>query len=78
MYRIMLTRTKKEDYASLYQYMTTTVNGVTSPVEFETKEALDAQVDDMLNNGGYSKADFIIVWVVDYTIDAKDYSDDAP
>ena len=75
-YRIMVVKSEKENYASLYQYLTTTVDGVISPVEYATKEALDAKVEEMLNSGGYSKADFIIVNVIDYTVEAKDYSDD--
>lgn len=76
MYRIMLVKTKKDDYASLYQYLTTTVDGVVSPAEFADKEALDAKVEEMLNTEGYAKADFIIVHVIDYTIDANSYSDE--
>lgn len=76
MYRIMIAKTKAANYASFYQFLTTTIDGVVSPAEFADKEALDAKVEKMLNEDGYSKADFIIVEVVDYTIDAKDYTDD--
>lgn len=76
MYRIMITKSKKSNYESMYQFMTTTTDGVTSPLEISTKEALDAKIESMLNDGGYSKADFIVVEVVDYTIDATGYSDD--
>lgn len=76
MYRIMITKSKKSNYESLYQFMTTTTDGVTSPLEISTKEALDAKIESMLNDGGYSKSDFIVVEVVDYTIDATGYSDD--
>lgn len=76
MYRIMLVKTKKDDYASLYQFMTKTIDGVVSPAEFETKSALDTKVEAMLNDEGYAKSDFIIVQVVDYTVDATSYSDD--
>ncbi len=74
-YRFLITKSKKPDYASLYQYLTTTVDGVIYPVEIEGAEALDAQVEKMLNEQGYAKDDFLIVKVVDYTIDAKDYTD---
>lgn len=74
MYRIMMLKSKKDKYESLYQYLTTTVDGQTSPLEFETPEALDRQVEKMLSEDGYSKADFIIVQVIDYTIDAKGYT----
>lgn len=74
-YRFLITKSKKPDYASLYQYLTTTIDGVIYPVEIEGAEALDAQVEKMLNEQGYAKDDFLIVKVVDYTIDAKDYTD---
>ena len=51
----------------------TTVDGKTSPVEFDTPEALDVQVEKMLNEYGFSKSDFIVVQVIDYSIDAKGY-----
>ena len=73
MYRIMIVKSKKDDYASLYQYLTQTVNGVVTPMEFADTTALDAYVESMLN-GSYSKSDFIIVQPVEYTIDAKDYT----
>ena len=75
MYRIMIAKTKKPDYQSLYQYLTTTVDGVVSPVEFTTKEALDTYVENMLN-ADYAKSDFIVIKPVDFSIDAKDYSDE--
>lgn len=76
MYRIMMSQTKKSNYASLYQFMTTTVDGVTSPLEIATKDELDKKVEKMLNEDGYAKDDFIIVEVIDYTVDATGYSDD--
>lgn len=39
-----------------------------------TPEALDTQVEKMLNEGGFSKSDFIVVQVIDYTIDANGYT----
>lgn len=76
MYRIMIARNKAANYASLYQFLTTTTDGVISPVELADKQALDAKIEKMLNEDGYSKSDFIVVEVVDYTIDATGYSDD--
>lgn len=73
MYRIMVVKTPKDNFDSLYQYMTTTIDGHTSPVELNTKAELDAKIEDMLNNEGYAKSDFIVVQVVDYKIDATDY-----
>ena len=74
-YRFLIAKSKKPDYGSLYQYLTTTVDGVIHPVEIEGSEALDTQVEKMLNEQGYAKDDFLIVKVVEYTIDAKDYGD---
>lgn len=53
------------------------MDGVISPLELNSKEELDKRIEKMLNEDGYSKDDFIVVQVVDYTIDATSYSDDA-
>lgn len=74
MYRIMVNKAKKGSQDALYQYLTTTVDGVISPVEIEDKKTLDKKVEHMLSEEGYSKSDFLVVQVVDYTIDAKDYT----
>lgn len=76
MYRILIAKSKKENYGSLYQYLTKTVDGIVTPLEFETISALDAYVENMLSKN-YAKSDFIIIKEVDYTIDAKEYSDEA-
>ena len=79
MYRIMLVKSKRDNFASLYQWLTETVADETSgeetvrPMEFETAAALDEQVERMLNEEDYAKSDFIVVKYVDYTIDATDY-----
>ena len=77
MYRIMLVKSKRDNYASLYQWLTeeVTVDDETEikPVEFATEQELDEKVESMLNDEGYAKSDFIIVKFVDYTIDATDY-----
>ena len=78
MYRIMLCKSKRSNYESMYQFLTTTTDGVTSPAEFKTKEDLDAKIEKMLNDEDYSKNDFIIVKTIEYSVDAKDYSDDVP
>ena len=83
MYRIMIVKSKRDNYASLYQYLTTTVTDEetgeeqTVIVEFSDEAALDEQVEKMLNEDGFAKADFIIVKQVDYQIDARDYSEEA-
>jgi len=74
MYRIMLVKSKRDKFASLYQWMTeTSDDGEVAIVEFETEDELDAKVENMLNDGGYAKSDFIVVKLVNYTIDAMDY-----
>ena len=75
-YRIMLAKKKASNYGSLYQFMTTTIDSVVYPYELDTKDELDAKIEDMLESGDYSKSDFIVVEVIDYTIDATDYTDD--
>ena len=75
MYNIMLVKSKKDAGQSLYQFITTTIDGVTIPLDIASKEALDVKVEDMLNNG-YAKSDFIIVRVIDYELSAGPYSDD--
>ena len=75
MYRIMLVKSKKDNDQSLYQFLTTTIDGVTSVLEIEEREELDERVEAMLNNG-YAKSDFIIVKVVDYELKAGPYSDE--
>ena len=77
MYRIMLVKSKRDNYASLYQWLTeeVTIDEETEirPVEFATEQELDEKVESMLNDEGYAKSDFIIVKYVEYKIDATDY-----
>lgn len=81
MYYIMKVTSKRDNYASLYQFMTNTTTDaggstITELYEIEDKAALDKKVERMLNTEGYAKSDFIVVQLIDYTIDAKDYTDD--
>lgn len=76
MYRIMRTQSKRKNFESLYQYITTNEDSVITPLELATKEELDARIEKMLNEDGYAKDDFIVVQVVDYSIDATAYTDD--
>ena len=75
MYRIMLAKSKRDSYATLYQWLTEPdpETGAIIPVEIEDEAALDLKVESMLNDEGYSKADFIIVHLVDYKIEASEY-----
>jgi len=75
MYRVMLVKSRKDNFGSLYSWLTSTdeESGEIKPVEFETEEALDEQVEKMLNEDGYAKQDFIVVKCIDYKIDATDY-----
>lgn len=83
MYRIMIVKSKRDNYASLYQYLTTAVTDEetgeeqTIIAEFADETALDEQVEKMLNEDGFAKADFIIVKHIDYQIDAKDHKEDS-
>ena len=83
MYRIMIVKSKRDNYAYLYQYLTTAVTDEetgeeqTIIAEFADETALDEQVEKMLNEDGFAKADFIIVKHIDYQIDAKDYKEDS-
>ena len=74
MFRIMTVTSRRDNYETLYKYLTTTVDGETKPLELSDRTELDKKVEDMLNNGGYAKDDFIIVTPVDYKIDARDYT----
>ena len=83
MYRIMLVKSKRDNYASLYTWLTEEVIDTEAedqaseikPMEFETEEQLDEQVEKMLNEDDYAKSDFIVVKYIDYRIDATDYDD---
>lgn len=76
MYRIMIAQSKRKNFETLYQYLTTNIDGVISPLELKSKEEPDARIEKMLNEDGYAKDDFIVVQVVDYMIDATAYTDD--
>lgn len=69
-YRIMILASEKENYGSLYQFLTEEINDEIVPVEFRNLETLDEYVEKMLNDRGYAKSDFIIVQVRDYTVKA--------
>ena len=80
MYRIMLVRSNRNNYGSLYSWMTEERRDSKGdmrllPVEYETEEEVDAKIEDMLNNDGYSKSDFIVVKHIDYTIYTSDYTE---
>lgn len=73
MYKIMTVKSRREGQEPFYQFMTTTVDGETFPLDLPDKKSMDEKVERMLNDEGYAKSDFIIVKVVDYEIDAKNY-----
>jgi hypothetical protein len=65
---MLVVREGKEDYSSLYKYLTVTnAEGDVVPYEATTLEELDAQVELMLN-GDYKKKDFVVLQVVDYAV----------
>ncbi len=75
MYRIMLVKSKRDNNASLYQWLTSTdeESGEATILEYETESALDTKVEAMLNDDGYSKQDFIVVKYIDFDIEASNY-----
>lgn len=73
MFSIMTAVSKRDNNETLYKFLNTTVDNVTKPVELKDRNELDARVEKMLNEEGYSKDDFIIVTLTNYKIDAKDY-----
>ena len=73
MFRIMEVKEKGIDYTSTYVFKTHNVDGTILPIEFATLVELDEYVEDLLNNKGYAKSDFIIVEVKDYNIFADIY-----
>lgn len=73
MFNIMLKKEDGIDYTSTYVFKTHNVDGTNLPIEFETLEELDRYVEDLLNNKGFAKSDFIIVEVKDYNIVADIY-----
>jgi len=77
MYRILIVRSKRDNRQSLFQFLTEKKSdGEFYPVEIEDDETMETTVAHMLNEDGYSKDDFIVVKVIDYTIDAVDFSQD--
>lgn len=81
MYYIMTVSSKRDNYESLYKFMTNTTlaadgSKTVELYEIADKAALDTKIEKMLNEDGYAKSDFIVVQKIDYTIDAKDYTDD--
>ena len=70
MYRILELVSKKDNHQSLYKFQTTEIDGVIQPREFETDESLDEYVEDLLNNKGYAKSDFLVVSVKEYGVKA--------
>lgn len=73
MFNIMTVKEQGKDYTSTYAFKTHNVDGVVKPIEFDTLEELDTYVEDLLNNKGYAKSDFIIVEVKDYNISSNIY-----
>ena len=69
MYKILLVRDKRKNYADLYQYLTTTDNeGNIIPYSTEDIEKLAEKVEDMLNNQDYGKSDFLVIKTIDYNV----------
>lgn len=69
MYRILKRCMNDNNNNSVYQFLDTTVDGVTKPVELADDTELKEYVEDMLNNGGYSVADFLVVTLKEFSIE---------
>lgn len=69
MYKILLVRDKRKNYADLFQYLTiVNSEGQIVPYVANNIEELAKKVEDMLNNQDYGKSDFIVVQAIDYNI----------
>lgn len=69
MYRIMIVAKEATNYESLYKWLLIK-NDQDQMVPYEAKslDELDEKVENMLNNEGYSKSDFIIVSITNYSV----------
>ena len=56
MYRIMIAQAKRDNYETLYKYLTTNIDGEVIPLELGSKEALDKRVEKMLMKKGMLRA----------------------
>ena len=69
-YRLMFVEQERENLETVYRFDTIEIDGVTQYREFTTEQELDTYIEDLLNDGGYAKKDFIVVSVVDYDVEA--------
>lgn len=75
-YRIMFVVQEKSNLETIYKFDTIELNGEIKYREFSTDQELDTYVEDLLNDKGYAKKDFIVVSVKDYSVEA-DICEDA-
>lgn len=68
-YRLMFVEQERENLETIYKFDTIEIDGVTQYREFTTEQELDTYIEDLLNDGGYAKKDFIVVSVVDYDVE---------
>ena len=68
-YRLMFVEQERENLETVYRFDTIEIDGVTQYREFTTEQELDTYIEDLLNDGGYAKKDFIVVSVVDYDVE---------
>lgn len=71
-YRIMVVKSQRDNGESLYQYLKDTDNAdhELRVYEADTIEQIDRKVENMLDEGDYSKSDFIVIQVVNYKVKA--------
>lgn len=68
-YRLMFVEQERENLETVYKFDTIEIDGVTQYREFTTEQELDTYIENLLNDGGYAKKDFIVVSVVDYDVE---------
>jgi len=64
-YRIMVVAARKEENKSLYKYLLDKNKEI---YEATSIDEIDAKVEEMLNNEGYSKNDFIVINEVEFNV----------
>lgn len=64
MYKILELVSARDNNESLYKFKET-------EVELSTDAILDVYVEDLLNNKGYAKSDFLVVSIRDYDVTAN-------
>lgn len=70
-YRIMVCKSKGMNYESLYQFVTTETDSITTPLEVKSSGDIDSIIKGVSEEYGYSVSDLIVVNVVDNSCDVR-------